>query len=153
MIALAVLSGCDRQGKQKGADKVASEYSPETIGLGTDAESLGKDELGRYWYKVAGGGSDTKEQQWMFDPKDKTLYRANKDEKTGEWRLKAKPEVTAESLGLGAGTEEIGKDSNGLYWFVLAGGAERRVYNPKTKEIRRASKNAKGDWEIGAPVP
>ncbi len=150
MIALAGLitfSGCDRQGKQKGADKAASEFAPETIGLGADVESLGKDEMGRYWYKGAKG------EQWMFDPKDKTLYSASKDEKSGEWKLTAKPEVTAESLGLGAGTEERGKDPNGLYWFVLKGGEEGRVYNPKTKELRRTAKNAKGEWEVGAPVP
>ena len=155
LIALAGLtafSGCNRQDKQMGANKMVTEYSPEAIGLGTDAESLGQDKLGRYWYKATASGPGTKEQQWMFDPHDKTLYTAIKDEQTGEWILKVKPEVTAESLGLGAGTKELGKDANGRFWFVLAGGEEHRVYLPKTKELRRAAKNARGEWDVGPPV-
>lgn len=76
----------------------------------------------------------------------------DKDEKADAASVPEKPEVTAESLGLAAGTEELGKDPYGRYWFVLPGGLERRVYDTKSKQLLLATKNADGKWEIGEPV-
>ena len=101
--------------------------------------------MGRHWYHA----SAPKEQHWAYDPKTKTLYTATKDEKTGEWVLKEKPEVTPASLGLAADTMELGKDPNGVYWFALPGSEERLAYNTKNKTLYKARKNASGNWEIG----
>lgn len=142
------LTGCKKIEKPGGAENAGGEFSPAKLGLPPGAESLGPDELGRHWYKA----SDSDDPKWMYDPKDKTLYAASKDEKTGEWALKAKPEVTAASLGLAADTVELGKDSNGLYWFEVPGGEKRFTYNTKNKTLYHAQKDAAGKWDLGAPV-
>ena len=144
-----IFTGCDRRRPAESTkEKIPPEFAPEAVGLSSSAESLGKDEMGRYWYKTSGAN----EEQWMYDPKDKTLYSATKDEKSGEWKLTAKPEVTAKSLGLPSDTVELGKDPNGLYWFVFPSGDEGRAYNSKNKTLYSAKKDAAGKWELGPPV-
>lgn len=149
-LAASPFTACERRPKQAGPGKenVATEFLPATLGLPAGTESLGPDEMGRRWYKASGENAE----QWMYDPKDKTLYSARKDEKSGEWKLTAKPEVTASSLGLAKDTVELGKDPNGLYWFVLPSGDEGRVYNPTNKTLYSAKKDAAGKWELGPPV-
>ena len=139
------ITGCKKIEKQAGKE-TAGEFSPVTLGLPTGTKSLGPDEMGRHWYQTP----DLDEPQWMYDPKTKTLYDASKDKKSGEWVLKAKPEITARALGLAADTVELGKDSNGLYWFEA--GEKRFAYNMKNKTLYNAQKDAAGKWELGATV-
>ncbi len=150
LAASASFTACERRPKQGGSGKenVATEFLPATLGLPAGTESLGPDEMGRRWYETSGATAE----HWMYDPKDKTLYTATKDEKSGEWKLTAKPEVTASSLGLAADTVELGKDPNGLYWFVLPAKDERVAYNPMNKTLYTAKKDAAGKWELGPPV-
>ena len=140
------ITGCKKIEKQAGKENAAGEFSPVALGLPDGVESVGPDPMGRHWYKT----SDPKAEQWAYDPKTKTLYTATKDEKTGEWVLKEKPEVTATSLGLAADTVELGKDPNGVYWFEA--GEKRFAYNTKNKTLYNAQKDAAGNWELGAPV-
>jgi len=145
LLATPFFSGCKKIEKQAGKE-AAGEFSPGTLGLPAGAKSLGADEMGRHWYQTP----DSDEPQWMYDPKTKTLYDASKDKKSGEWTLKAMPEVTASSLGLAADTVELGKDPNGVYWFEA--GEKRFAYNMKNKTLYAAQKDAAGNWELGAPV-
>lgn len=145
--ALAI-TGCDRHGQQGQKQSQSSEFAPERVGLPASAVHLGPDEKGRHWY----GPEGSTDGEWMYDPKDKTLYTAKKNEKTGEWDLTAKPEVTPASLGLPASTVEYGKDPNGFYWFEIPGQDGRLVYRTAAKTLHRAKKNAKGEWEIETAV-
>ena len=151
--ALAVsplFTGCERRSRPGTpvTENVPTEFLPATLGLPGGTESLGKDEMGRYWYKTSG----EKGEQWMYDPKEKTLYSATKDGKSGEWKLTAKSAVTASSLGLAKDSVELGKDANGLYWFVLPSGDEGRAYDSKNKTLYSAKKDSAGQWELGPPV-
>ena len=149
LAASPFLTGCNKR-KLTGSEKqtTTKEFLPATLGLPAGTENLGPDELGRHWYETSGANAE----HWMYDPKDRTLYTATKDEKSGEWKLKAKMEITAGSLGLGADTVELGKDPNGLYWFELPAKDERVAYNPMNKTLYTAKKDAAGNWELGVPV-
>ena len=152
--ATVLFTGCKKPDGRSGdaSTKSKSEITAASLGLPSDFENAGAEPGGRIWFRQK-DDADGKREQWVFDPKDKTLYSANKDAKSGEWVLKAKPEVTAESLGLPANTVEFGKDPNGFYWFEIPGEADRRVYKTATKTLHRAGKNAAGEWEIGAALP
>src|SRR5687767_6446845 len=99
-IAFTASLGC---GSRAGAPSVnggrTSEVTPESLGLEANAESRGTDPKGRLWFEVPG-----KPERWVYDPEEKTLFQATK-QPNGEWKLTAKPEVTAESLGLGPGVK------------------------------------------------
>ena len=152
--ATALFAGCKKSDGRAGdaSPKSKNEITAASLGLSADFENVGAEPGGRIWFRQK-DDPDGKLEQWMYDPKDKTLYSANKDAKSGEWVLKAKPEVTAESLGLPASTVEMGKDPNGFYWFEIPGEADRRAYNMATKTLHHAVKNAAGEWEIGAVMP
>ena len=148
LAALAIspyLTGCKKIESQAGKENAAVEFPPASLGLPDGVESVGPDPMGRHWYRT----SDPNAPQWAYDPKTKTLFTATKDEKTGEWVLKEKQEVTAASLGLAANTVELGKDPNGVYWFES--GEKRFAYNTKNKTLYNAQKDAAGNWEL-APV-
>ena len=148
ILALVVaFSGCSKKEstqighKQQSDVKSGTEVTPESLGLIKGTEKMGKDPLGRYWFKSP-GDSD----RWMYDPKDKTLHKSTKSS-DGQWKLENPDGVTAESLGLGPGTEDIGKDPLGRYWFKIPG-PETRVYDPKEKQLYRAKKEADGQWTM-----
>lgn len=154
-LALLFLS-CDRKeggiqsgGKQQPTLKTDTRVTPESIRLAPGTESVGKDPFGRYWFREPGDA-----RRWVYDPKDKSVQKATKAA-DGQWRTTDPTAVTAESLGLGPTAEATGKDPFGRYWFKIAG-AENRVYDPKAKQLYRATKNADGKWameKIDLPKP
>src|SRR5687767_11076607 len=148
IIGVGGFVGCGGSGaKQNGV----SEVTPQSLGLDPATQSMGTDRNGRSWFKSPARDAKGLEvpgqyEQRVYNPKDKTLYNATK-ELNGEWKLTAQPEVTVESLRLGPGTVEMGKDPLGRYWFDDPTKGERLVYNPKTKKLHRATKDAAGKWE------
>ena len=155
LCALTILfAGCKKSDGRSGdaSTKSKNEITAASLGISADFENVGAEPGGRIWFRQK-DDPDGKLEQWVYDPKEKTLYSANKDAKSGEWALKPKPEVTAASLGLPANTVEMGKDPNGFYWFEIPGETDRRVYKMATKTLHRAGKNAAGEWEIGAEIP
>jgi hypothetical protein len=153
VLAIAItFSGCKKSASSSDLSrKSATDITAESLGLPPDFKNIGAEESGRVWFRQQDdeGGAN---EHWVYDPKDKRLFSAKKDEKSGEWVLKEKLEVTAASLGLPSNAVEMGKDPNGLFWFEIPGAPDRRVYNPATGKLHRAVKNASGQWEIGPLV-
>jgi hypothetical protein len=135
---------------KKGSDRTTA----ASLGLGAGIEDLGPDPNGNLWFRAASENPDKPGQRWMYNPVTKTLYDAAKNEKSGEWDLKERPEITAKDLGLAADTIEVGKDTLGRYWFKIpsrgTGSPEQSlVYNPKTKILFDAKKDQKsGEWAL-----
>jgi hypothetical protein len=154
---LTSLLGCGKSGdagKEQASKKANHDVTAESLGFGPTAQNRGTDRMGRLWFRIPVRGPDGREildqfEDRVYDPKDKRLYRAAIDQKSGETILKALPEITAESLGLEPGMAEMGKDPLGRHWFRIAGSeSERRVYDPKAKQLYRATKKPDGDWRF-----
>ena len=147
-LGLAMLLGCGGGKEEKAAAPSAASSGPAATpsipGLDPRAKHEGPDKMGRVWYQIPGEA-----RKQVFDPKTSTLFNAEKSA-SGEWKMTAIPEVTAESLGLGPGVKDLGKDPLGRYWFGDPSQAERIVYVTKTKQLHRATKSGSGDWKIGA---
>jgi len=154
---LTLFLGCGRSGdagKEQASKKANHDVTAESLGFGPTAQNRGADRMGRLWFRIPVRGPDGREipdqfEDRVYDPKDKRLYRTAVDQKSGETILRAVPEITAESLGLEPGAAEMGKDSLGRHWFRIPGSeSERRVYDPKAKQLYRATKKPDGDWRF-----
>lgn len=134
--------------------KAPAKITASSLGLGPAVEDLGADPNGNLWFRPASEDANKPDHRWMYNPITKALYDATKNDKTGEWDLKERPEVTAKDLGLAADTIEIGKDTLGRYWFKIpASGPDKPeqdlIYNPKTKTLLDAKKDPKtGEWQL-----
>jgi hypothetical protein len=130
----------------------AADVTPESVGLGPDAKSMGADSNGLYWFKVpvrdaSGKPLPDKFDNRVYNPKVKMLYEAVQ-EPGGNWKMTPVADVTPESLHLGPGARFTGRDELGRDWFELGDKSEPRAYDPKTKKLFRAVKESDGNWKL-----
>ncbi|QOV90171.1 hypothetical protein [Humisphaera borealis] len=170
LLLVLLAAGCNKD-DDKPRDSAEREVTAKAAGLTDDYVNQGKDTLGRYWFEKKGAEAGPPQKR-MFDPKEGKLYRATQDA-SGKWKLTwlnappppvvPKPEYTAQSLGLGEGATDQGKDPMGRYWFRVPATAadgskdwfnmQSRVYDPKTKILYSAVESSDGKWTLTAIEP
>lgn len=134
--------------------KSPPKITASSLGLGEAVEDMGTDPNGNLWFRPTTEDASKPDHRWMYNPTTKSLYDATKNEKTGEWDMKERAEVTAKDLGLPADTNENGKDALGRYWFKIPSGGPDKpeqdvIYDTKTKTLLNAKKDPKtGEWHF-----
>lgn len=111
--------------------------------------------LAKLGYSSIAGTTHTPGQTegWVYDPGNPQLRRPTRPDKVVETTLEIRPKVTAEGLGLSPEAEVIGEDPFGRYWFKIPG-PERRVYDPRKRQLYRAFRRAAGNWTLEKmPLP